>query len=59
MGKFIDKNLCRLGAQRMYKYGEGDADVLIEDDFNEWKDGIWEKLLNEVEIIQEEKNKNL
>lgn len=29
---------------RVYKYGEGDDNENLEDDFNTWKEGIWEEL---------------
>jgi len=43
-GRFIDKTLESFGAQRMYKYGEGDDDGTLEDDFEEWKANLWVQL---------------
>lgn len=40
-GRFLDKTFESLGAQRMYKYGEGDDDGSLEDDFEEWKKDLW------------------
>jgi len=37
MGRFFDKRLEEIGAERMFKEGEGDADADIEEDFEEWK----------------------
>ena len=42
MGKFINEGLEELGAERIYKYGEGNAEgSKTEDDFNEWKAEFW------------------
>jgi NADPH-ferrihemoprotein reductase len=42
MGKFINEGLEELGGERVFKYGEGDANNnKTEDDFNEWKANIW------------------
>jgi hypothetical protein len=30
--------------ERVYKYGEGDDNSSLEDDFNEWKTGIFDEL---------------
>eukprot|EP00124_Ichthyophonus_hoferi_P001833 Ihof_evm3s108 gene=Ihof_evmTU3s108 len=37
MGRLVDKRLAKLGAERVFKLGEGDDDKNIEDDFNHWK----------------------
>lgn len=34
----------------MYKYGEGDDDGTLEDDFNEWKTDLWEELKKVVDV---------
>jgi len=52
--------------QRVYRYGEGDDDGTLEDDFNEWKAGLWNELKNSVDKViisetdtqQDEKSKN-
>ena len=42
IGQFINEGLEELGAERIYKYGEGNAEgSKTEDDFNEWKAEIW------------------
>merc|ERR1719295_208740 len=42
MGRHFDKFLEQYGGQRIYDKGEGDDDLeSIEDQFNEWKDGLW------------------
>lgn len=48
MGRKANKFFEEHGAINIYKYGEGDADVLIEDDFNEWKEGMWTVLKEKV-----------
>lgn len=45
IGKFINEGLEELGAERIYKYGEGNAEGNhTEDDFNEWKAEIWAQI---------------
>jgi NADPH-ferrihemoprotein reductase len=47
IGKFINEGMEELGAERVYKYGEGNAEGNhTEDDFNEWKAEIWNELFN-------------
>jgi len=42
MGKYFNEGLGELGGERIYKYGEGNAEGnLTEDDFNEWKADMW------------------
>jgi len=43
-GRKINEYMEKLGAERIYKYGEGDDNDSLEDDFNEWKSGLWEGL---------------
>eukprot|EP01017_Pseudomicrothorax_dubius_P010973 TRINITY_DN1400_c0_g1_i1.p1 TRINITY_DN1400_c0_g1~~TRINITY_DN1400_c0_g1_i1.p1 ORF type:complete len:650 (+),score=177.55 TRINITY_DN1400_c0_g1_i1:16-1965(+) len=44
MGRKTNQIFENLGGERVYKYGEGDDDVVIEDDFNEWKRELWTEL---------------
>lgn len=45
IGKHIDTGMEELGAKRIYKYGEGNAEKnKTEDDFIEWKEGLWASL---------------
>lgn len=44
MGKSINRLLLKLGGELLYKYGEGDDNASLEDDFNAWKEGIWDEL---------------
>lgn len=41
MGKFTNTALEKLGAKRIYKYGEGDDDSSLEEDFETWKENLW------------------
>lgn len=41
-------------SSRVYKYGEGDDDVVIEDDFNEWKKDLWKELTEKIQPQSEE-----
>ncbi|KAL4472596.1 hypothetical protein ABPG74_018545 [Tetrahymena malaccensis] len=44
MGRQTNQHFERLGAKRVYKYGEGDDNSSLEDDFNEWKENLWTEL---------------
>lgn len=35
----------------MYRYGEGDDNSSLEDDFNEWKENIWTELKKVVPAV--------
>ncbi|CAM9560193.1 unnamed protein product, partial [Scytosiphon promiscuus] len=45
MGKSTDQGLQKLGAQRMFEYGEGDDDDQLEEDFEAWKEKMWMALV--------------
>mmetsp|Transcript_10322 Transcript_10322/g.8880 ORF Transcript_10322/g.8880 Transcript_10322/m.8880 type:complete len:129 (+) Transcript_10322:326-712(+) len=49
-GKLMNTHFERLGAERVFNYGEGDDDGSLEDDFNEWKEGLWETLKKHVDL---------
>ena len=52
MGKYFNEGLEELGSERIYKYGEGNAEGNhTEDDFNEWKADIWDELFKYYEKI--------
>ncbi|KAF8630895.1 hypothetical protein AX17_005253 [Amanita inopinata Kibby_2008] len=42
IGRTIDKVLTNMGAVRIGERGEGDDDKSMEEDYLEWKDGMWE-----------------
>lgn len=45
IGKQVNEGLAELGAERVYKYGEGNAEGnKTEDDFNEWKAEMWKDM---------------
>ena len=45
IGKFINEGLEELGGERIYKYGEGNAEGnKTEDDFNDWKCNLWKEI---------------
>ncbi|EPY83948.1 NADPH--cytochrome P450 reductase isoform 3-like protein [Camelus ferus] len=41
MGKYVDKRLEQLGAQRIYELGLGDDDGNLEEDFITWREQFW------------------
>ncbi|CAM9678735.1 unnamed protein product, partial [Hapterophycus canaliculatus] len=43
-GRTIYQDLQKLGAQRMFEYGEGDDDDQLEEDFEAWKENMWTAL---------------
>jgi NADPH-ferrihemoprotein reductase len=42
IGRQVDKFLTDMGAIRIGERGEGDDDKSMEEDYLEWKDGMWE-----------------
>ena len=47
IGKFVNEGMEELGAERIYKYGEGNAEGnKTEDDFNDWKHNMWKEIFN-------------
>ena len=53
MGKLFNEALEELGGERVYKYGEGNAEGnKTEDDFNEWRKFIWKELIEYYEKNQ-------
>lgn len=45
MGKLVNQRLEELGGTRVYQYGEGDDDGTLEEDFDNWKNALWDSLL--------------
>ncbi|XP_073673827.1 P450 (cytochrome) oxidoreductase b isoform X2 [Garra rufa] len=41
MGKYVDKRMAELGAQRIFDLGMGDDDGNLEDDFVSWREQFW------------------
>lgn len=50
VGKYFDKRLEELGAERVYPLGLGDDDTNIEEDFVTWKDGFWPSVCEQLGI---------
>ncbi|OCH91889.1 cytochrome P450 oxidoreductase [Obba rivulosa] len=49
ISKNVDRDLEKMGAIRIGERGEGDDDKSMEEDYLEWKDGMWEafaKIMN-------------
>eukprot|EP00347_Sterkiella_histriomuscorum_P023964 403332775 len=47
IGRFFNEGLEVLGGERIYKYGEGNAEGnKTEDDFNEWKCQLWKEVVD-------------
>jgi NADPH-ferrihemoprotein reductase len=42
VAKQVDEHLTKMGATRIGERGEGDDDKSMEEDYLEWKDGMWE-----------------
>ncbi|KAJ3516597.1 hypothetical protein NLJ89_g1026 [Agrocybe chaxingu] len=42
IGRNVDDALTKMGAVRIGERGEGDDDKSMEEDYLEWKDGMWE-----------------
>ena len=42
ISKQVDEHLTKMGATRIGTRGEGDDDKSMEEDYLEWKDGMWE-----------------
>ncbi|KAF9267575.1 NADPH-dependent cytochrome P450 oxidoreductase [Marasmius fiardii PR-910] len=42
IGRQIDEHLAKMGAERIGERGEGDDDKSMEEDYLEWKDGMWD-----------------
>lgn len=42
MGRYFNESLVKFGAERVFEYGEGNAEGNhTEDDFNKWKKKLW------------------
>lgn len=46
MGRLADVRLLELGGTRVYKYGEGDDDGTLQEDFNAWAEDLYDSLFD-------------
>ncbi|KAH9942906.1 cytochrome P450 oxidoreductase [Amylocystis lapponica] len=46
----VDRDLEKMGAIRIGERGEGDDDKSMEEDYLEWKDGMWEAFAREMNV---------
>ena len=47
MGKYFSEAFEELGGEKLYKYGEANAEGnKTEDDFNEWKFNLWKEVFD-------------
>ena len=53
MGREMDKRMEALGATRVVRYGEGDDDGNMEEDFVRWETQLWTDLCEAFDIDQE------
>ncbi|RLN02193.1 hypothetical protein BBJ28_00001262 [Nothophytophthora sp. Chile5] len=44
VGRSVDKLMEKHGAHRVYRYGEGDDDASLDEDFDDWVEGLWKDL---------------
>ena len=45
MGRTTNELLEKLGARRMFEYGEGDDNEELEEDFESWREAMWEAMV--------------
>jgi len=58
IARMFDEGFEKMGAQRIYKYGEGNAESnSTEDDFNEWKKDFWGTITEHYKSLQTEEEK--
>lgn len=50
IGRAVDAELTKMGAIRMGERGEGDDDKSMEEDYLEWKDGMWEAFATAMQV---------
>ena len=50
IGRTVDAVLTNMGAKRIGERGEGDDDKSMEEDYLEWKDGMWEAFATELGV---------
>jgi NADPH-ferrihemoprotein reductase len=48
MGKVIDRCFTEMGATRIVETGLGDAEMLMDEEFAEWREGLWSTLIPDI-----------
>ncbi|CDW71895.1 nadph--cytochrome p450 reductase [Stylonychia lemnae] len=60
IGKLFNEALEELGGERIYRYGEGNAEGnKTEDDFNEWRKYLWKELMEYYDKNQTQEEKQI
>ena len=54
IGRAVDEELTKMGAIRMGERGEGDDDKSMEEDYLEWKDGMWEAFAIAMQVEEDQ-----
>lgn len=54
IAKLVDRKLEKYGANRVYKYGDGDDDGTLEEDFEAWKEDLWISLKKHFHVENED-----
>ncbi|ETW01203.1 hypothetical protein H310_06794 [Aphanomyces invadans] len=44
MGRMVNSRMEKLGAHRVYRHGEGNDEICIDNDFDDWRQGLWDAL---------------
>ena len=50
IARIVDRELEEAGATRIGERGEGDDDKSMEEDYLEWKDGMWDAFAKALEV---------
>ena len=59
MGVQFDEGFAKLGAERLYKLGDGNAETFsTEDDFNKWKEDLWKTIFDYYAKFESQEDKS-
>ncbi|KAL7692294.1 putative Flavoprotein-like superfamily [Plasmopara halstedii] len=59
MGRSTDKLMEKYGATRVFHYGEGDDDSSLDEDFDDWKEGLWKALREQFIAVSANEDENV